>query len=161
VAENERLLRENEFKKQKNVAYTNEIIETLKEEATLKAKADEVRYNQKQKAKLATLNSQIKNKEMTSLIKDVASSERETKAGKVKTYPTLGSYKPPGPVGVTTQLETTKFKTVYTVNVVTNGQSTVFRKEKYSWGMIYYYRDNKEITEEQYRTELSKYKVPL
>lgn len=161
VAENERLLREKEFKKQKAAAYTNEVIETLKEEAVLKAKADEVRYNQKQKAKLATLNGQIKNKEMTSLIRNVAENEKTAKENKLKTYPTLGTYKPKNPVGISYELETGKFKSVYTVHVYIDGSDVVYRKEKYSWGMTYYYKNNEDITEQQYKTELSKYKVPL
>jgi hypothetical protein len=161
VAENERLMREKEFKQQKAVAYSNEIIETLRKEAELKAKADEVRYNQKQKAKLASLNGQIKNAEVTALIKNVAANERDEKASKMKTYPSLGSFKPKNPVGISTQLETGKFKSVYTVNVFIDGTNVVYRKEKYNWGMMYFYKNNQEIPEQQYRTELSTYKVAL
>ena len=161
VAENERLIREKEFKKQKQAAYNNEIIETLKEEAVLKGQADEVRYSAKQKAKLASLNGQIKNQEMTALIKNVAANEKSEKESKVKTYPKLSTYKPKNPVGISTELEHNKFKSVYTVSLYADGVTMVYRKEKYSWGVTYYYKDNKEITELEYKNELSKYKVPL
>jgi hypothetical protein len=161
VAANERMMREKEFKKQKEVAYTNEIIETLKEEAVLKAKADEVRYNQKQKVKLANLNSQIKNQEMTGLLKNVASNERAEKEAKIKTYPSLSNYKPKNPAGISTDLQQDKFKSVYTVKVYVDGVTTEYRREKYSWGAIYYYKNNQEIPGEQYKSELSKFKVPL
>lgn len=161
VAQNERTLKEKDFKKSKDQALTNEVIETLKQEAIVKAKSDETRFNAKAKNKQAVLNSRIKNQELIGLIKDVAYHDLSFRSSQTKKYPDVKSYKPRAMVGITTDLESQTFKTVYTVNVFESGTSTVYRKEKYNWGLTYYFKNNSEISESDYFSEVSRYNVAL
>jgi 5-hydroxyisourate hydrolase-like protein (transthyretin family) len=161
VAENERMSQEQKYKKQKATAYSNEVIETMRLEAEIKGKSDEINFTQKQKAKLSILNTQIKNTEITSLVKNAASNEKEKKIATIKTYPKVASYKPKNPVGVSTRIEDGKFKSIYIIDLYIDGVTFTYRKEKYNWGTTYLYKNNKEISELQYKSELSIYKVPL
>jgi hypothetical protein len=161
VAQNERQLKEQDFKKGKNQAMTNEVIETLKQEAIVKAKSDEVRFNAKMKNKQAVLNSRIRNQELTGLIKNVAYNDLSFRSSHVKKYPDVKTYKPRSMVGITTDLENQTFKSIYTVNVFENGSNTIYRKEKYNWGLTYYFRNDAEISEADYFAEVSRYNVAL
>ncbi|MFL5754118.1 MAG: hypothetical protein ACJ76F_11970 [Bacteroidia bacterium] len=161
VAQNERQLKENDFKKGKNQAETNEVIETLKQEAIVKAKSDETRFNMKMKNKQAVLNSRIRNQELTGLIKDVAYHDLSFRASHAKKLPEARSYRARSMVGITTDLESQTFKSVYTITVFESGISTVYRKEKYNWGLTYYFRNDKEITEADYFSEVSQYNIAL
>lgn len=161
VAENEKHLKEKTFVAEKKDAEKNEVIEILKQEAITKAKASEVRFDKKVKAKQAILNSRILNHEMTGLVKTVAKNEVSTKVVSVKTFPAARNYKAKTMVGITTDSENQTFKNVYTINISEGNKKTIYRKEKYTWGLVYYFKDNIEIKEDQYFKELSQYNVPL
>jgi len=161
VALNERANKEVEFKKAKETAYTNEVIESLKRDAITKAESDNVRFSEKIKAKQTNLNRQLKNKEIETLVKNVAYNERNMKADKITRFPDPAMYKPKSILGITTELETQTFKSVYTVNVFEGKSKTTYRKEKFNWGMVYYYKNNIELTELDYKKEVSLLNVPL
>lgn len=161
VATNERETRAEAFFKGKKDAESNEVIETLKKEAEVKAKSEQVVFESKTRSKEAVLNSRLKNQEIIGLIKTVAYNERYDRYGKVKNFPSASAYKPKGMVGVTTDLEETQFKSVYTITLSEGKTQTIYRKEKFSWGLVYYYCNNKEISELEYRKAVSAYNVPL
>ncbi len=64
-------------------------------------------------------------------------------------------------VGITTDSENQTFKNIYTITVSEGNTKNIYRKEKYSWGLIYYFKNDIEIKEEDYFKELSLYNVPL
>ena len=84
VAQNERQMKQTSFVKEKSKAESNEIIEILRREAIVKAKADEIRFDKKIKAKQAILNSRVLNHEMVGLVKTVSSNEVSLKYNAVK-----------------------------------------------------------------------------
>lgn len=161
VAQNEKQMKQSSFVKEKAKAESNEIIEILRREAITKAKADEVRFDKKIKAKQAILNSRVLNHDMVGLVKTVAGNEVSLKSGSIKKFPKANDYRQKKMVGITTDTENSSFKSTYTVHVSEGDNKTDYKKEKYSWGLIYYYKNNKEITEEQYYNELKIYNVPL
>jgi hypothetical protein len=161
VAENEKQLKEQTFTKEKKEAEKNEVIEILRQEAITKAKASEVRFDKKVKAKQAVLNSRILNHEMTGLVKTVAQNTLSEKIAAMKTYPETKNYRAKTMVGITTDSENETFKNVYTIHISEGDSKTDYRKEKYTWGLVYYFKNDKEIDEEQYYKELSLYNVPL
>ncbi len=83
------------------------------------------------------------------------------KADKITRFPDPAMYKPKSILGITTELETQTFKSVYTVNVFEGRSKTTYRKEKFNWGMVYYYKNNIELTELDYKKEVSLLNVPL
>jgi hypothetical protein len=161
VAQNERKMKQTSFVKDKAVAEKNEIIEILRRAAVVKAKADEVRFDKKIRAKQATLNSHILNHELVGLVKTVARNEVSFKFNSVKRFPKTADYKQRSMVGITTDTENTAFKSIYTINVSEGETKTIYKKEKYSWGLIYYSKNNIEITKQVYFNELTLYNVPL
>lgn len=161
VATNERKTKEAEYVKKKAVATSNEIIETLKKEAETKAMSEQVMFDAKMRNKQAVFNRGIKNQEMLVLIKQAAFNSRDGRVSKVKTYPDSKNYRAPGLAALSTDVERTTFKTIYTVTVSAAGESNVYRKEKYTWGVTYYYKNDKEITEQDYLKEISPYNIPL
>ncbi len=161
VATNERKTKEAEYVKKKDNATSNEIIETLKREAETKAMSEQIMFDSKMRNKQAVFNRGIKNQEMVTLIKQTALNSREIRAHKVKKFPEAKSYRPPGLLGVSTDVERSTFKTVYTITLSGVNQKIVYRKEKFSWGVTYYYKNDKEITEKEYLKEVSPYNIPL
>ncbi|MCD6066288.1 MAG: hypothetical protein K0S33_1114 [Bacteroidetes bacterium] len=161
VAENEKQLKEKTFTKERKEAEKNEVIEILRQEAITKAKASEVRFDKKIKAKQAVLNSRILNHEMTGLVKTVAQNSVSAKIAGTKTYPVAKNYRSKTMVGITTDSENGTFKNSYNISISEGDTKTIYRKEKYSWGLIYYFKNDTEINEEQYYNELSVYNVPL
>lgn len=161
VATNERKTKEAEFVKKKETATSNEIIETLKKEAETKAMSEQVLFDSKLRNKQAVFNRGIKNEEMLTLIKQSAFNSRDMRMSKMKKYPDAKGYKSPGLAGVSTDIERSAFKTIYTITISMNNAKTVYRKEKFSWGVVYYYKNGKEITEQLYLKEVSPYNIPL
>jgi hypothetical protein len=161
VATNERKSKEAEFVKKKETATSSEIIETLKREAETKAMSEQVLFDSKLRNKQAVFNRGIKNEEMLTLIKQSAFNSRDMRIHGVKKFPEAASYKARGLAGVSTDVEQSSFKTIYTVTVSVGNTKTVFRKEKFSWGVTYYYKNEKEITESEYVKEVSPYNIPL
>ncbi len=161
VAENDKQTKSATYTKQKQEAQANEVIETLKREAETKAKADEIRYGVKSRNKQAVVNAQIKNNEITSLIKTAAINDRKMKTTGTKTYPVVADFKAKALVSVKTKVDNAAFKTIYEVTVISNKITTIYRKERYNWGLVYYYKNDKEITKEEYLNALTIYNIPL
>ncbi|MGZ3862444.1 MAG: hypothetical protein ACXVPN_02990 [Bacteroidia bacterium] len=161
VATNERTTKVAEFAKKKNDATRNEVIETLKREAETKAQSEQVMFDSKTRSKLALFNSGIKNLEMVSLIKQTAFNDMEKHYHSVKKFPDAKNYKAPGLAAITTDVEQGTFKTVYTIHLSRGTVKANYRKEKFPWGVTYYYKNDKAITEQQYIEEISPYNIAL
>jgi hypothetical protein len=159
VATNERTEKESQFKKDKGKAQTAEVIETLKKEAEVKAKSEQVMFDSKVRNKQAVLNSGIKNKEMLTLIRQTAFNERDIRYSLIKKFPEVKSYKPAGIVGISSDIEKGTFKTTYTYNISNGDTKTTYRRDSFTWGLNYYYKNDKEIDEQSYLTELSQYNI--
>jgi hypothetical protein len=159
VATNERTEKESQFKKDKGKAQTAEVIETLKKEAEVKARSEQVMFDSKVRNKQAVLNSGIKNKEMLTLIRQTAFNERDIRYSLIKKFPEVKSYKPAGIVGISSDVEKGTFKTTYTYNISNGDTKTIYRRESFTWGLNYYYKNDKEIDEQIYLTELSQYNI--
>ena len=161
VATNERTTKVAEYVKKKNDATRNEVIETLKKEAETKAKSEQIIFDSKVRNKQVLFNRGVRNQEMVTLIKQTAFNDMRTQYRSVKKFPETKNYKAPGLIGITTDIEQSNFKTVYLIHLSSGAQKTNYRKEKYSWGLIYYYKDEKSILEEQYIKEISPYNIAL
>ncbi|MGZ3902232.1 MAG: hypothetical protein ACXVC6_00960 [Bacteroidia bacterium] len=161
VATNERTTKVAEFAKKKNDATRNEVIETLKREAETKAQSEQLIFDSKTRAKLALFNRGIKNLEMVSLIKQTAFNDMEKHYRSIKKFPDAKDYKAPGLAAVTTDIEQGTFKTVYTIRLSQGTLKINYRKETYPWGVTYYYKNEKSITEQQYLKEILPYNIAL
>jgi hypothetical protein len=161
VATNERKTKEAEYVKKRDVASSNEVIETLKKEAETKALSEQVVFDAKLRNKRAVFNRGIKNQEMLVLIKQAAFNARDSRRSKIKTLPEPKAYRGGGLTGISTDMERSSFKTVYTVTLASGSEKNVYRKEKYTWGVTYYYKNDKEISEQDYLKEMSPYNIPL
>jgi len=161
VATNERKTKEAEYVKKKDNATSNEIIETLKREAETKAMSEQVLFDSKMRNKQVVFNRGVKNQEMLVLIKQTAFNTRDIRVNKVKKFPEVKNYRPPGLAGISTDVEHNTFKTVYTITVSSKNEKTIYRKEKFSWGVTYFYKNDKEITEQEYFKEVLPYNIPI
>jgi hypothetical protein len=161
VATNERTTKVAEYVKKKNDATRNEVIETLKKEAETKAMSEQVVFDSKVRNKQVLFNSQVRNQEMVSLIKVTAYNDRTNQYQSVKKFPETKNYKPPGLVAITSDVEHSNFKSAYSVTVTSGNQKNTYRKEKFPWGVTYYYKNDKAISEEQYIKELSPYNIAI
>ena len=159
VATNERTEKESQFKKDKVKAQATEVIETLKKEAEVKAKSEQVMFDSNVRNKQAALNGGIKNKEMLTLIRQSASNEREMRYSSIKKFPDAKNYKPAGIIGISSDIEKGTFKTTYTYTISNGNTKTTYRRESFNWGLSYCYKNEKEISEQDYLTELSHYNI--
>lgn len=161
VATNERKTKEAEFVKKKGTATGNEVIETLKREAETKAMSEQLMFDAKARNKQAVFNRGIKNQEMLALIKQTAFNTRDIRSRNSKKQPEAKSYRTTALSAVTTDMEQSTFKSVYTVRVSNGLEKTVYRKEKFSWGVTYFYKNDQSISEKEYLKEVSQYNIPL
>lgn len=159
VATNERTEKEAQFKKDKNKAQSAEVIETLKKEAEVKARSEQVMFDFKTRNKQAVLNKGIKNREILTLIRQSAYNDRSAKFSTLKKFPEAKNYKPAGLVGISSDIDKGNFKTTYTYTISNGNNKTTYRKEIYSWGLNYFYKNGKEINEQDYLNEISQYNI--
>ena len=159
VATNERTEKESQFKKDKSRAQTNEVIETLKKDAEVKAKSEQVVFDSKTRNRQVVLNRGIKNKEMLMLIKQSAYNDRSNKFSSIKKFPEVATYKPLGFIGITTDVDKSTFKTTYTYTISNGNTKTTYKRDSFNWGLNYYYKNDKEISEIDYLKELSQYNI--
>lgn len=151
VAENERLLK-SKSKNNLKIDPDNEVINVLRREALAKVNSEELRVSSKIKNKQLQLYEGIYQKEIFSQLKISIRNEKNYQAS-IKKQPV---------VGITTEFEQYSFKSVYCIYVSEgNEKKNNFRKEKYIWGLTYYYKNDKPINEQDYFSELKYYNVPL
>jgi len=157
VAENERMAKEKAFNKQKSEARTNTVIEQMRRETELKAKADKLREDNKLKKKKELENRQYKISEMRKLVEAAAFAERSVRVSNQKSSPDVSKYvrKSLPNVGVT--VDEGILKTVRTTTVTLDQHLTTYRKETYFWGGVTCYKNGVEIDEASYNAEIDFY----
>ncbi|MHB8262089.1 MAG: hypothetical protein ACYDCN_16385 [Bacteroidia bacterium] len=160
VATNERTEKESQFKKDKNKAQSAEVIKTLQKEAEVKAKSEQLVFDSKVRNKQAVLNSGIKNNELLTLIRQSAYNDRSIRYCILKKFPEAKAYKPAGIIGISSDIDKGTFKTTYTYHISNGNTKTTYRRESYSWGLNYYYKNDKDIDEQNYLKELAPYNIP-
>ena len=159
VATNERKEKAAQYAKDKSISEANEVIETLKREAEVKAKSQQIVFDSKIRNRQVSVNKGIKNQEMLTLIKQSAYNARQSRASSIKKFPDISAYKPSGLIGISSDIEKTTFKTTYTHTISKGIEKTVYKRETYSWGVNYFYKNGKEISEQGYLKELSQYNI--
>ena len=135
------------------------IITALEQQAVLKAKAEEIKRGLKIKSRNKIINKGLLNNEINSLLghfglskkqKELsANSSQETREMDVKTM-----------VGITTDKTEEVLKTTYTITVNSYGKQDSYKTEKYNFGLVYYFKNNVNISEKKYHELLSQYNIP-
>ena len=151
VAENERVLKSKSTDKNIKAESDNEVIAVLKREALAKVSAEDLRVSAKIKNKQLQIYEGIYQKELFGQLKIAVKNEKNYQAT-TKKHPVIG---------VTTDFEQYIFKSVYYIYVSEGNLKKNFRKEKFNWGLTYYYKNDKQINEYDYFNELKQYNVPL
>lgn len=151
VAENERVLKNKSSATKITEKNENEVIAVLKREALAKVNSEDLRISSKLKNKQLQIYEGIFQKEIYSSVKTVVKSEKKISSSAKKHLVT----------GITTDLEKQSFKSVYYIYITEGNLKKNFRKEKYNWGLTYYYKNDKQINEQDYFNELKQYHVPL
>jgi hypothetical protein len=159
VATNERKEKEGQFTKNKDKAMVSEVIETLRKDAEVKARSEQVVFDFKMRNKQVVLNRGIKNKEMLTLIRQTAFNERDATLASIKKFPEAKNYKPKGFVGISSDVDKGTFKTTYTYTISEGTNKTTYRRESFNWGLNYYYKNDKEINELDYLKEIAQYNI--
>ncbi|HXU26655.1 MAG TPA: hypothetical protein VN698_05430, partial [Bacteroidia bacterium] len=159
VATNERKEKEGQFKKNKDKAEISEVIETLRKDAEVKARSEQIVFDFKMRNKQVVLNRGIKNKEMLTLIRQTAVNEKEAMFASIKKFPDPKNYKPAGLVGISSDVDKGTFKTTYTYTISKGNSKTTYRRESFNWGLNYYYKNDKEINELDYLKEIAQYNI--
>jgi hypothetical protein len=157
VAENERSAKQKAFNKQKSEARTNTVIEQMRRETELKAKADKLREDVKLKKKKELENKQYKLNEMRKLVEAAAFAERSVHISNQKEAPDATKYTRQEPPNVAVTVDDGIIKTVRTTVVTQNKKLDTYRKETYFWGNVYCYKNNIEIDETTYNAEIDYY----
>ncbi len=150
VAENERGLKSKNPDKIDKES-DNEVIAVLKREALAKVNAEDLRLSNKLKSKQLQIYEGVYQKELFGQLKVAVKNEKNLTAS-TKKFPV---------VGITTEFEQHSFKSVYYIYVSEGNVKKQFRKEKYNWGLTYYFKNDKPINEQEYFNELKYYNVPL
>lgn len=155
VAENERMAKEKAFSKQKLEARSNTVIEQMRRETELKAKAGGLREDNKLKKKKELENIQYKHNEMRKLVEAAAFAERSVKISSQKEVPDATRYVRGKLPDVAVTVDEGYIKTVRTTVVTQDKHLDTYRKETYFWGSVYCYKNNIEIDETTYNAEIA------
>lgn len=154
VAENEKMAKQKAFNKQKQEARASTVIEQMKRESELKAKSDKLREDIKAKKKKELENKQYKTNEMRKLVEAAAFAERSVKISNQKSVPDPQGYVRPELPNVAITVDENLIKTVRTTVVTQGKKQDTYRKEAYFWGNVYFYKNNLEIDEITYNSEI-------
>jgi hypothetical protein len=157
VAENERLAKEKEIRRLKTESQTNAVIEKIKRETEVKAKSEYLREQEKERNKKALQNKQIKSEQVKKLVEAAAFADRSVKVNNQVRLPDPDEYKPKKLPNVAVSYDEEFLKSVSTVTVTSDRTVVIFKKEIYTWGSIYYYKNDVEISEEEFKKEVIKY----
>jgi hypothetical protein len=156
VAESEKKANLLKYNKMKEESQSNSVIKSMRKEAELKAAAELLRQEARQKQEQTLSNKQLKSTQIKKLVEAAALTERTIHiANTPKQDPKTYSHISP-PNVVVSVIETILSDVRSTV--ITNGTEQVyFRQETYFWGNSYYYKDNREIDVKTYCIEIAKY----
>lgn len=154
VAENERSAKEKAFNKQKQEARTNTVIEQMRRETELKAKADKLREDIKIRKKKELENKQYKLSEMRKLVEAAAFAERSIHVSNQRNVPDASRYVRRELPNVAVTVDDGLIKTVRTTVVTLGKTITTYRKETTFWGSVTCYKNDVEIEETVYNVEV-------
>jgi hypothetical protein len=157
VAENERIAKQKAFDKQKQEARTNTVIEQMRRENELKAKAENLREEQKEKRKKVLENKQIHRNEIRKLAEAAAFAERTVRISNQQTLPDPKSYVAPKQPNVAVTIEDGVLKDIRTTVVTIDKKIITYRKEISFWGTVSCYKDDKVISQATYNAEVAYY----
>lgn len=157
VAENERMAKQKAFNQQKMDARSNTVINQMRKETELKAQADKLRQEQKLKQKKTLENKQYKIHQMRKLVEAAAFAERSVRISNQKTLPDVKGYLRKELPNVALTVDNGMLKTVRTTTITQGSQLDIYRKETYFWGAVYCYKNNVEINESTYNSEIAFY----
>ena len=157
VAENERIAREQEFKKMKSESEANSVISRMKMDAEIKGKADYLREQEKAKEKRILVNQQVKSRQLKKLVEAAAFADRSIKIYNQKNLPDAKDYKMKEIPNCAVVISEGFWTTVVTTTVTMGKKIDIYRKEIYLWDSEYYYKNNIEIDQATYKKEISKY----
>jgi len=155
VAENERMAKEKAFSKQKSEARSNTVIEQMRRETELKAKADKLREDTKLRKKKELENRQYKLNEMRKLVEAAAFAERSVKIGHQKNIPDPAGYIRRSQPNVAVTIDDGYIKTVRTTVITQGKKQDTYRKVTYFWGAVYCYKNDIELDELSYTVEIA------
>lgn len=158
VAENERMAKQHAFNKQKREARSNTVIEQMRRESELKAKADNLREGNKLKKKKELQNQQLKITEMKKLVEAAAFAERTVRISKQTSLPDVKGYQPKELPNVGVEIDEGILKVVRTTTVTQGKKLDTYRKETYFWGTVTCYKNGVEIPETAYNAEIDYYR---
>lgn len=157
VAENERNIKQQAYNIKKQEGRTSTVIEQMRRENDLKAKADKLKEEQLAKQKLTLENKQYKNQQMRKLVEAAAFAERSVKISSQKTIPDTKNYSRKIQPNVAVTVDDGFVKTTRTTVVTLNKQITTYKKESYFWGGVTCYKNDIEIDELVYNIEVAYY----
>ncbi|MBI3511806.1 MAG: hypothetical protein HY064_14185 [Bacteroidetes bacterium] len=159
VAESERQNNLEKYNKMKEDAEGSSVVQVMRKEAEVKAQNDFLIEQDKERTKQTKANKQIKEEQMSALVRTEAQIEKDIRANQLKPV-VLSSqlnYSPSPNIVVTTEDELLSTATS-TVISWPGGKRTIFRTDEYLWGSKYYYHDGLEIDSKTYEAELFRHK---
>lgn len=136
------------------------IITALEQQAILKVRANELKNGIKNKSKIAAINRGLQVLELNALINQVATRHKFKKQSSVYTKNAENKMQVKTMVGIVTDITEESMKTTWEIIVNSNGQSEKYKKEKYNFGLVYFYKNNISISENQYHESLAQYNIP-
>lgn len=155
VAENERRQKEEAFNRDKSEARTNTVIEQMRRESELKAKADLLRQEQVIRQKKNLENKQQADNEMKKLVEAAAFAERSVRINRQTALPDVKNYQRKPLPNVAVSVDDGTIRTIRTT-VVTYGKTLItYRKETYFWGTVEWYKNDQQIDELTYNIEVA------
>jgi len=157
VAENERTVKQQAYNVKKQEARTSTVIEQMRRENDLKAKADKLKEEQLAKQKLTLENKQYKNQQMRKLVEAAAFAERSVKISKQKSLPDVKNYTRQEQPNIAVTVDEGFLQTTRTTTVTINKSLITYKKETFFWGTVVCYKNGQEIDEATYNVEVAYY----
>ncbi|MFI5149864.1 MAG: hypothetical protein ACHQRM_09045 [Bacteroidia bacterium] len=156
VAESEKKANLQKYNNMKNEAESRSVIQSMRKAAELKANAELLRNQEKEKAAKTLVNKQTKMSQLKKLIEAAALTERTIR---VSTEPAKDphSYTHVSEPNIVVAITEGVLSDIRITSITDGALQLNYKEEKYVWGTTYYYKDNKEIDELTYHSDLKKY----
>lgn len=155
VAESEKKANLQKYNSMEKESQANSVIQTMRRDAELKAASELIRQLEREKEERTLINKQTKVVLVKKLVEAAALTEKTIHVAQapVREPNTYSHISSPNVVVSVTEGIMSDIR----LTIITNNNSKVmFKKETYFWGSTYYYKDNKEIDEKTYTSEIVK-----
>jgi hypothetical protein len=156
VAESEKKANLQKYNSMEKESQANSVIQTMRRDAELKAATEMIRQIEREKEERTLVNKQTKVVLVKKLVEAAALTEKTIHVAQSPVRE-ANSYSHISLPNIVVSVIEGLMSDIRITTITRNYSKVTFKRETYFWGSSFYYKDNKEIDEKMYTSELVKF----